>query len=74
MFRRSVFLALAAVPLLVGASSGRSDSGSASVTVTVVGVPSGSTVMARWLEKQLFARTVDPPKDGSCSATIRFPG
>ncbi len=65
MSRRSVFLALAVAPLLVVPSSGRSESGSASITVTVEGLPSGYAVMARWLEEQLFARTVDPPKDGS---------
>ena len=74
MSRRSVLLLLAAAPLLVVASSGRSESGSASVTVTVEGVPSGYAVMARWLEEQLFARTVVPPKDGSAfSFSVQAP-
>ena len=74
MSRSSVLLALAVAPLLVVPSSGRSESGSASITVTVEGVPSGYAVMARWLEEQLFARTVDPPKDGSAfSFSVQAP-
>ena len=65
MSLRSTLLPLAAVLLLGVAPGGNAQSGSSSVSVTVVGVPSGHTLMARWLDAQLFVRTVPPPKDGN---------
>jgi len=65
MSLRSALVPLAAALLLGVAPGGNSQSGSSSVSVTVVGVPAGHTLMARWLEKQLFVRAVAPPKDGS---------
>jgi hypothetical protein len=65
MSLRSTLLPLAAALLLGVAPGGNGQSGSSSVRVTVVGVPAGHTLMARWLDTQLFVRTVPPLKDGS---------
>ena len=74
MLSRLALLALVVAALLVVGPASGGPAGSSPVTVTVVGVPSGHALMARWLGKQLFVRTVAPPSDdGPFSFSVDVP-
>ena len=64
MPQRNALLLVLAGLLPVAAPATAAAPQPSSLTVVVIGVPDGYSLLGRWLEKQLFARTVVPPKAG----------
>ncbi len=64
MPQRDALLIVLAGLLPVAASAAAAAPQPSSLTVVVIGVPDGYSLLGHWLEKQLFARTVVPSKAG----------
>jgi hypothetical protein len=65
MLTRFVLSLVLLASLLAPTSRAETPESTAVLTVTVVGVQPGVTVMANWLEKPLFEREVPQPQSGA---------